>query len=121
MATDLGINGISGVVPAPDSYKGSGSGLRDRLEAALQLATSDAATGTAAGRAEIKASASRINEVMRGYGLEFVVSDTGSRIVTRVIDRESGELIRQIPDDAVLRIADRLDEVVGVLFRGQAR
>jgi flagellar protein FlaG len=121
MATDLGINGIGVAFTAPDSFKGRGGELPHRLEAALQLATSDAAAGTAASPAEIKASASYINEVMRGYGLEFIVSDTGSRVVTRVMDRESGELIRQIPNDTVLRVAERLDEVVGVLFQGQAR
>jgi len=121
MATDLGINGIRAVFTVPDSYKGRGGELPQRLEAALQLATSDAAAGNPASVAEIKASASYVNEIMRGYGLEFVVSDVGSRIVTRVLDRESGELIRQIPNDTVLRVAERLDQVVGVLFQGQAR
>jgi flagellar protein FlaG len=57
----------------------------------------------------------RINAVMSQRGLEFDLSDESSRVVTRVIDRESGEVIRQIPTEEVLRIAERLNELQGSL------
>ncbi|GAA3905313.1 flagellar protein FlaG [Halomonas cibimaris] len=60
----------------------------------------------------------RINSVMRQHGLEFDLSD--ERVVTRVIDRESGELIRQIPAEEVLRIAERLNERQGNLVSSRA-
>ena len=53
---------------------------------------------------------------MRAHGLEFDVSEESSRIVTRVIDRESGEVIRQIPTEEVLAIAERLEEMQGRLI-----
>lgn len=55
----------------------------------------------------------RINEVMRERGLEFDISENDSRIITRVIDRDSGDVIRQIPSEEVLRIAERLQELRG--------
>lgn len=55
----------------------------------------------------------RINEAMRQRGLEFELSDETSRVITRVIDRESGEVIRQIPAEEVLKIAERLEEMNG--------
>ena len=58
----------------------------------------------------------RINAAMRAHGLEFDVSEESSRIVTRVIDRESGEVIRQIPTEEVLAIAERLEEMQGRLI-----
>ncbi|WP_018917800.1 flagellar protein FlaG [Vreelandella zhanjiangensis] len=58
----------------------------------------------------------RINTAMRAHGLEFDVSEESSRVITRVIDRESGEVIRQIPAEEVLAIAERLEEMQGRLI-----
>ncbi|NYS61709.1 flagellar protein FlaG [Vreelandella salicampi] len=57
----------------------------------------------------------RINEVMSQRGLEFDLSEESSRVITRVVDRESGEVIRQIPAEEILRIAERLNELQGGL------
>lgn len=62
----------------------------------------------------------RINEVMRPYGVEFEVNDATSRLVTRIVDRDNGEVIRQIPAEEVLRIAERLEEVQGRLIQLEA-
>lgn len=53
----------------------------------------------------------RINTVISQRGLEFEILQESNRVVTRVIDRESGDVIRQIPVEEVLRLADRLDEL----------
>lgn len=37
-------------------------------------------------------------------------------MVTRIIDRESGEVLRQIPAEEVLEIAERLNELQGRLI-----
>ncbi len=80
-----------------------------------------AATGaTAIGRDALVAPIQRINEVMRPYGVEFELSEATSRLVTRIVDRQSGELIRQIPSEEVLRIAERLDELQGRLIHLEA-
>ncbi|SHF10721.1 flagellar protein FlaG [Modicisalibacter ilicicola DSM 19980] len=59
----------------------------------------------------------RVNEVMRGYGIEFDLQRHEGRVVTRIVDRESGELIRQIPSEEVLRIAESLEQLQGRLIR----
>lgn len=58
----------------------------------------------------------RINEIMRPRGLEFELSEETSRVITRVIDRESGEVIRQIPAEEVIKIAERLEEMQGQII-----
>jgi flagellar protein FlaG len=40
--------------------------------------------------------------------LDFRVDQTSGRVVVSVLDKETGELIRQIPDEVALRIAQRL-------------
>ncbi|OWV27561.1 flagellar protein FlaG [Halomonas campaniensis] len=62
----------------------------------------------------------RINEIMRPHGLEFELSEETSRVITRVIDRESGEVIRQIPAEEVLDIAERLEEMNGRIISIEA-
>lgn len=62
----------------------------------------------------------RINETMRPRGLEFELSEKSSRVITRVIDRESGDVIRQIPAEEVLKIAERLEEMQGQLISLEA-
>lgn len=57
----------------------------------------------------------RINEVLRQYGVEFELNDT-SRVVTRIVDRETGDVLRQIPSEEVLAIAERLEELQGNLI-----
>ena len=62
----------------------------------------------------------RINETMRPRGLEFELSEESSRVITHVIDRESGDVIRQIPAEEVLKIAERLEEMQGQLISLEA-
>ncbi|WP_244179851.1 flagellar protein FlaG [Salinicola salarius] len=47
-----------------------------------------------------------LNEVMRQYGLRFELSEFDSRVITKVVDKETGDVIRQIPAEEVLRIAE---------------
>ncbi|MDR5898734.1 flagellar protein FlaG [Halomonas vilamensis] len=87
----------------------------DKLPAAgsqLSQAESNSAVTTPASLVE---PLQRINEVMSQRGLEFDLSEENTRVVTRVVDRESGEVIRQIPAEEVLRIAERLNELQGGL------
>ncbi|WP_311065954.1 flagellar protein FlaG [Halomonas sp. DWK9] len=58
----------------------------------------------------------RINDAMRPRGLEFDISEQSARIITRVIDRETGDVIRQIPAEEVLLMAERLEELQGKLI-----
>lgn len=58
----------------------------------------------------------RINEVMRHYGVQFDLNEHESQVVTRIIDQDSGEVIRQIPAEEVLQVAERLSEVRGRLL-----
>ncbi|WP_404376489.1 flagellar protein FlaG [Vreelandella aquamarina] len=58
----------------------------------------------------------RINSVLRPRGLEFDISEQSKRVITRVIDRETGDVIRQIPAEEVLLMAERLEELQGRLI-----
>jgi flagellar protein FlaG len=48
--------------------------------------------------------------------LAFQVDESSKRFVVNVADISTGELIRQIPGDAVLRIARQLESLKGIIF-----
>ncbi|MBP0619895.1 flagellar protein FlaG [Cupriavidus consociatus] len=56
---------------------------------------------------------------MTSIGLRFEIDETTHRVITKVVDKESGELIRQMPTEEVLRIARAIDKLQG-LFVSQA-
>jgi flagellar protein FlaG len=90
---------------------------RQRVEALLEdLPTAGSAlvqaeSNQAPNRSELEEPLQRVNEVMNDYGVQFELSDPGERLITRVIDRETGDLIRQVPPEEVLRLAERIDEI----------
>lgn len=62
----------------------------------------------------------QINEVMNNYGIHFEMNDDAGKIVIKVVSQETGEVIRQIPNEEVLRIAQHLHEMSGLLVREEA-
>ncbi|MCV0328302.1 flagellar protein FlaG [Pseudomonas aeruginosa] len=52
--------------------------------------------------------------------LSFSLDDSTGRVVVKVTDSTSGEVIRQIPSEEALRLAERLDEARSLLFKAEA-
>jgi flagellar protein FlaG len=57
---------------------------------------------------------SRMQNVQRD--LSFSVDDSTGDVVVKVIDGESGKVVRQIPSEEILRLTERLDEIRSLLF-----
>lgn len=52
--------------------------------------------------------------------LDFVVHEETNRMMVRVIDSESGEIIREIPPEQLLNIVAKMHELLGLLFDKKA-
>lgn len=52
--------------------------------------------------------------------LAFSIDDTTERLVVRVTDASTGELIRQLPSEEALAIARSLDKLQGLLLKQEA-
>jgi flagellar protein FlaG len=48
--------------------------------------------------------------------LQFRVDDATGRMVVSVTDAATGEVIRQVPDEEALRMAERIDASIGALL-----
>ena len=58
-------------------------------------------------------------EALHRVGLQFSVhKDTGQTVV-RVVDKDTGKLIRQIPPQELLDLAAKLEDMMGILFDQQ--
>ncbi len=52
--------------------------------------------------------------------LSFSVDESTGDVVVRVIDGDSGKIVRQIPSEEILRLTERLDEMRSLLFEAKA-
>lgn len=52
--------------------------------------------------------------------LEFKLDQDSGRMVVQIKDAETKQVIRQIPEEYVLKLAKQLDEVKGLLFEDKA-
>ena len=66
----------------------------------------------------LKAAIEQINAAMRdgGRGLNFVIDDALNQPIIKVTRAETGEVIRQIPNEVVVRVAHNLEKLQGLLF-----
>ncbi|MBK1719486.1 flagellar protein FlaG [Thiocystis violacea] len=64
----------------------------------------------------------RINEMMQNgkQTLSFQLDDDSGRMVVRVTDAQTKEVIRQIPTEETLKFAQYVDGLVGLIFNKKA-
>ena len=65
---------------------------------------------------------SHLNDLVRELHreLEFSVDQDSGDTVIKVIDRETDEVVRQIPSEELVHLRKRLQEAAGVIFRDSA-
>ena len=65
---------------------------------------------------------SDLNKLVRDLQreLQFSVDRESGETVIKVVDRETDEVLRQIPSDEVMRLRKRLEEAAGVIFHDSA-
>lgn len=68
--------------------------------------------------AEIAAMVKELNAAMQvvNTNLSFSVDSVTKKTVVRVVNAQTQEVIRQIPPAEMLRISERITELLGVLF-----
>lgn len=68
----------------------------------------------------LKVAIEHINSVLKdgGRGLSFVLDDAVGQPIVKVMRADTGEVLRQFPNEAVVRFAHNIDQLKGVLFHG---
>ncbi|ABS09078.1 flagellar protein FlaG [Shewanella baltica] len=57
---------------------------------------------------------------MMRKGLAFKVDESSGQAVVTVLDRDTGDIIRQMPSEEALALAEKLSEVTGLLMKTEA-
>lgn len=91
---------------------GAGAGVNPAASAAASEGAVDEATPVQVERAVHEVNAAL---VLREVGLQFEVDKDTDKLIVKVVDRASGEVIRQIPNEEVVRIARLMSEGNGLL------
>ncbi len=91
--------------------------------AAVTMTESDTAGKTPAETVEqVGKSVERLNEMLQNseQSLRFELDDDSGRMVIQVMDAQTQEVIRQIPNEETLRFAQYVDGLVGMIFNKKA-
>ncbi|CAG0975420.1 hypothetical protein GEOBC_01510 [Geobacteraceae bacterium] len=110
---------LPGGVTAADAVKPQQAERRDKEAVKVELPKTALKELSPAEQEErAKAAAEKINEFIQSFtrDLQFTVDRDTDRVVLKVLDRTSGEVIRQIPSEEALKIAKALDELKGLII-----
>ncbi|WP_313055532.1 flagellar protein FlaG [Stutzerimonas nitrititolerans] len=94
-------------------------GAARQEEAAVKKAPAEQQAVTAESLEEAVSSIKDFVQTIR-RDLSFDLDDSSGRMVVKVTDRASGEVVRQIPTEEALRLAENLEEARSLLFKAQA-
>lgn len=77
---------------------------------------------TEADATQVRDAVAHINQNLpaSGQGIEFSIDDDSERVIVKVIDRETREVLRQMPTKEALEIANAMDRTQGLLIRQEA-
>lgn len=118
-----GIGNVAGTVAPSVVVSPTVPEEEKRASTPLELPKVAVREATAAEKEEqLKEAAEKINEFIEAmtHDLSFSVDKDTNRTVVKVLERDSGEVIRQIPAEEVLKIAKMLDELKGLIIREEA-
>lgn len=93
-----------------------------RTETGRSSSGAEAESGKAEQKLDIGEAVERIRTQVQALqrNLSFSVDDSTGEVVVRVLDGDSGKVVRQIPSEDILRLAERLDEMRSLLFEATA-
>ncbi len=98
--------------------------LAGRAGAASPVATATAGVDKAleATPAQVEQAVGEVNAGLdsRSIGLQFEIDKDTDKLIVKVVDRVNGEVIRQIPNEEVIRIAKVMGKAPGLLVSQQA-
>lgn len=116
---------INDVVPAPPTVEAVGKieqSAKVKAEVKKESqARSDTDSGGAKKENNLEEIVSRTNKVASAYNnqISFEIAEQGDPPVVVIKDKESGEVIRQIPAEEMVNLNRKMRDLVGMMFNGR--
>lgn len=110
------------VSPSPARASSDETAKAVSLVAKSDAAESAAKTTQEASREQIEGAITTIQDFVQSVqrSINFALDDSSGRVVVKVTDADSGDVIRQIPSEEALQMAENLSEVRSLLFKAEA-
>lgn len=104
---------------APASGRAPGS---EAVSEQVAGQASETEGGSAATREQVEAAVATIQDFVQSVrrSINFSLEEGSGRVVVKVTDAGSGDVIRQIPSEEALQLAENLSEVRSLLFKAEA-
>jgi flagellar protein FlaG len=104
---------------AAEAPRGAAAGARKGGE---EQAAKVAGEARNVSREQVESAVSTIQEFVQSVrrDVNFTLDDGSGHVVVKVTDASSGDIIRQIPSEEALQLAESLEEVRSLLFRAEA-
>jgi len=99
---------ISSAQKNPASATSSASAKVEKLDPQTQ--SKQAQDSQSVSRAEVEQAVTKLNDFVQTVqrNLQFNLDDTSGKTIITVVDKETSEVVRQIPDDVAVRLAQDL-------------
>lgn len=71
---------------------------------------------------EVQKATEIINETLDilSFSLKFEIHESTERVLVKVVDKDSGDIIREIPPEKILDMIDKMKNMVGLLIDEKA-
>ena len=115
------LNGATGNSPQPAQARSNPVPVQDAVklpEAPVQSAQANPKPATEQIRKALEALKQAVP--IKSSALQFSLDESSGQAIARVVDSETGELIRQIPSKELMEIAHAIDKMQGMLLKQKA-
>ncbi|GLK89450.1 flagellar protein FlaG [Pseudomonas turukhanskensis] len=121
----MDVSNITSVAGLPRQSRDGAAAVGSGQQAASVAQASGGTDSTSDGQADggsIDAAVADIQSFVQTVkrGLNFNVDDSSGEVVVKVIDTDSGKLVRQIPSEELLKLAERLEDIRSLMFEAKA-
>lgn len=118
----MDVGKVASGIASPISAGSSPSLLREAGFSASEKTQQPKKTAEAEPREDMKNLVERFRSQVQSIqrDLSFSVDDSTGDVVVKVIDGDSGTVVRQIPSEEILRLTERLDEMRSLMFEAKA-
>ncbi|AVI67147.1 flagellar biosynthesis protein FlaG [Shewanella sp. WE21] len=107
---------------AQTPLKASASDAELKRNTAIEQAVEQDVTKNEQNPSKLAQVATELSDMMSMMrkGLAFKVDENSGQAVVTVLDRDTGDVIRQMPSEEALALAEKLSEVTGLLMKTEA-
>lgn len=107
---------------AQTPLKASAPDTELKLNTAIEQAAEQDVTKNEQNPSKLAQVATELSDMMSMMrkGLAFKVDENSGQAVVTVLDRDTGDVIRQMPSEEALALAEKLSEVTGLLMKTEA-